>query len=174
MVRVMSEVKCSTCKGVGRLEFEQGQRRVPCVACSGSGLDWRKTCDAQRLRADTAEAEASGLRLQLGGMEIDLDECDGERHRLRDKLAAAEQRATELAAGVQASVEVIRGLHDQIEELKQRNTAAEQRIEEITALLQRVVDSSVLSFEADAPEELESLEADICAALNQKSEGESQ
>lgn len=42
--------------------------------------------------------------------------------------------------------------------LQQRLTVAEQ-------LLQRVIDSSVLSFEQDAPEELESLEADICGAL---------
>jgi hypothetical protein len=53
-----------------------------------------------------------------------------------------------------------------IVDLQQRLTAAEQRNAALVELLQRVVDSSVLSFEQDAPEELESLEADICAALN--------
>lgn len=47
-----------------------------------------------------------------------------------------------------------------------RLIAAEQRNAELSALLQRVIDSSALSFEADAPEELESLEVDICAALS--------
>jgi hypothetical protein len=51
-----------------------------------------------------------------------------------------------------------------------RLTAAEQRNAALTALLQRVVDSSVLSFEQDAPEDLESLEADICAAIAKPTE----
>jgi len=49
--------------------------------------------------------------------------------------------------------------------LQQRLTAADERADMLEGLLRRVVDSSVLSFEQDAPEELESLEADICAAL---------
>jgi uncharacterized coiled-coil protein SlyX len=55
-------------------------------------------------------------------------------------------------------------------DLQQRLANAERRNAAISDLLQRVVDSSVLSFEQDAPEELESLEADICAALNHKPE----
>ncbi|MBS6081870.1 MAG: hypothetical protein KIC49_11710 [Pseudomonas fluorescens] len=39
------------------------------------------------------------------------------------------------------------------------------RVDVLEGLLRRVVESSVLSFEQDAPEALESLEADICAAL---------
>lgn len=45
------------------------------------------------------------------------------------------------------------------------NTALQKRLTVAEQLLQRVIDSSVLSFEQDAPEELESLEADICGAL---------
>lgn len=48
----------------------------------------------------------------------------------------------------------------------------QQRLTVAERLLQRVIDSSVLSFEQDAPEELESLEADICASLNPAAEGE--
>lgn len=58
--------------------------------------------------------------------------------------------------------------------IKQCLTAAEQRNANLTALLQRVVDSSVLSFEQDAPEELESLEVDICAALKPTESGASE
>lgn len=145
MVHVMSEVKCSTCKGVGRLEFEQGQRRVPCVTCSGSGIDWRKTCDAQRLRADTAEAEREALRSE------------------RNK---ADLRASRLKVDNENYDRLLTRKSNQCH-------AAEQRIAELTALLQRVVDSSALSFEADAPEDLESLEVDICAALNPNPEAES-
>jgi len=54
-----------------------------------------------------------------------------------------------------------------------RADTAEAERDALRALLQRVVDSSVLSFEADAPEELESLEVDICAALNPNPEAES-
>lgn len=49
--------------------------------------------------------------------------------------------------------------------LQQRRTAADERADVLEGLLRRVVESSVLSFEQDAPEALESLEADICAAL---------
>ncbi|KPB87065.1 Uncharacterized protein AC504_2431 [Pseudomonas syringae pv. maculicola] len=38
--------------------------------------------------------------------------------------------------------------------------------DQLEALLFRVIDSSVLAFEQDGPEELQSLEADICAALS--------
>ena len=49
--------------------------------------------------------------------------------------------------------------------LQQRLTVQDQRVDDLVELLQRVLDSSVLSFEMDAPEPLENLEADICAAL---------
>lgn len=49
--------------------------------------------------------------------------------------------------------------------LQQRLNAADERADVLVGLLRRVVESSVLSFEQDAPESLESLEADICAAL---------
>jgi hypothetical protein len=50
-------------------------------------------------------------------------------------------------------------------EAEQRLTAADERADLLEGLLQRVVHASVLSFESDAPEQLESLEVDICAAL---------
>lgn len=52
-----------------------------------------------------------------------------------------------------------------VSDLQQRLTAADERADVLEGLLRRVVESSVLSFEQDAPEGLESLEADICAAL---------
>lgn len=64
------------------MEFEQGQRRVPCVTCSGSGIDWRKSYDAQRLRADTAEA---ALKIAAEDAALMLKDLD-----------AAEQRIAEL------------------------------------------------------------------------------
>lgn len=98
------------------MEFEQGQRRVPCVTCSGSGVDWRKTCEAvqrdnealrydcqvansvinaqksdinaQRLRADTAEAERDALKDEVG-------QVKGEYDRAVNKVTAAEQRIAE-------------------------------------------------------------------------------
>lgn len=57
--------------------------------------------------------------------------------------------------------------------LQQRLTVQDQREDDFKQLLQRVLDSSVLSFEMDAPEVLETLEADICAALKPTAEAES-
>jgi len=54
--------------------------------------------------------------------------------------------------------------------LQQRLTVQDQREDDFRGLLQRVIDSSVLSFEMDAPEALEILEADICAALKPTAE----
>ncbi|PUB43181.1 hypothetical protein [Pseudomonas sp. GV047] len=56
--------------------------------------------------------------------------------------------------------------------LQQRLTAADERADVLEGLLRRVVESSVLSFEQDAPESLESLEADICAALKPATAGD--
>lgn len=56
--------------------------------------------------------------------------------------------------------------------LQQRLTAADERADVLEGLLRRVVDSSVLSFEQDAPEELESLEADICPAFKPSTAGD--
>ncbi|PYD15816.1 hypothetical protein [Pseudomonas syringae] len=43
---------------------------------------------------------------------------------------------------------------------------ADRERDRLKALLSRVIDSSVLAFEQDGPEELQGLEADICAALS--------
>ncbi|WP_454863309.1 hypothetical protein [Pseudomonas hormoni] len=68
--------------------------------------------DAERLRADTAAADANEAERNLAALREDLDECDGERHRLRDKLnsveqrlAAAEQRNATCNAEIVAMVE---------------------------------------------------------------------
>lgn len=59
-------------------------------------VDLRAELDAQRLRADTADEALEIANQTLAQFSDDLDECDGERHRLLDKLAAAEQRIAEL------------------------------------------------------------------------------
>ncbi|NVZ73775.1 hypothetical protein HX859_02655 [Pseudomonas gingeri] len=66
--------------------------------------------------------------------------------------------------------------HDRVtaerDALQQRLTTADERVDVLEGLLRRVVDSSALSFEQDSPEELESLEADICAALKPSTAGD--
>ena len=74
----------------------------------------------------------------------DFDRVTAERDGLQISLNTADQSIDELNAAIS------------------RRT---HRVRELEGLLRRVVDCSVLSFEKDAPEELESLEADICAAL---------
>jgi hypothetical protein len=80
----MSEVKCSTCKGEKTLTFEQGQRCVPCVTCSGSGTDWRKTYDA-------ALSELAALREELYVAKEARDAEMLEAIRLQSRLADAER-----------------------------------------------------------------------------------
>lgn len=52
-----------------------------------------------------------------------------------------------------------------VDELRQQLADVSHERDLLRALLKRVIDSSVLAFEQDGPEEFESLEADICAAL---------
>ena len=92
-----------------------------------------------------------------------LDAALGREAALREELATIRadrdaEKKMKAKARDQRDVQTIRAC-----ELKQRLTVAEK-------LLQRVIDSSVLSFEQDTPEELESLEADICAALKPAAE----
>lgn len=88
----------------------------------------------------------------------DFDRITAERDALQQHMNVADQRVDNLGT--------------QLEALEQRRRAefeagqaAERRVEVLEGLLRRVVASSVLSFERDAPEELEGLEVDICAAL---------
>ncbi|RON17906.1 hypothetical protein BK660_21690 [Pseudomonas brassicacearum] len=85
----MSEVKCSTCKGTKRIEFERGQRCVPCVTCSGSGVDWRKSCES-------GQSELAALREELA---LKLEAYQGAHMMVTDlkaELRAAEQLNAEL------------------------------------------------------------------------------
>jgi hypothetical protein len=98
--------------------------------------------------------------------EADFDRVTAERDALQQHMNVADQRADDLQT--------------QLEALEQRrraefeaSQAAERRVEVLAGLLRRVVASSVLSFERDAPEELEGLEVDICAALKPATEGAS-
>lgn len=87
----MTDIRCSTCKGAKTLTFEQGQRCVPCVTCSGSGIDWRKSYDA-------AQAELSTLREELRHALIDHSEALRGEDVLADRLTAAEQRNAEMSS----------------------------------------------------------------------------
>lgn len=61
--------------------------------------------------------------------------------------------------------------------LERKNAQLRQQLADVLhdrdllrSLLKRVIDSSVLAFEQDGPEEFESLEADICAAIKPSAE----
>lgn len=108
--------------------------------------------DAQRLRADTAEAElAECKRKHLRSCQIAIGKSQLAKERHAQLIEAEEIRAS-WQNGYDVKCQNILLL-----------TLANR---ELRTLLQRVIDSSVLSFEADAPEELESLEVDICSALS--------
>jgi DnaJ-class molecular chaperone len=94
----MSEVKCGTCKGEKHLEFERGQRRVPCVTCSGSGIDWRRSCES-------AQSELAALREELASNTMTIQELAGANDEQQQRLTAAEQRNAALEG-------LLRGLCD--------------------------------------------------------------
>lgn len=123
MVHVMSEVKRFKVDLPG--QFNREHQPIDAVFVLASDFD------AQRLRADTTEAENRDLRLQCGGMEMDL--------------LAAEQRIACLLGTLSDAKDFFRAVWDQ-------------------------------SYDYPASVALSSmgLEARIAAALNQKSEGESQ
>ncbi len=126
---------------------------------AGDFHDMEADRDAQRLRANTAEAEiAECKRRHLRSCQIAIGKSQLAKERHAQLIEAEEIRAS-WQNGYDVKCQNILLL-----------TLANL---ELRALLQRVIDSSVLSFEADAPEELESLEADICAALKPNPEAES-
>jgi hypothetical protein len=88
----MSEVKCSTCKGEKTLTFEQGQRCVPCVTCSGSGTDWRKTYDAALTQLAALREELAGLQDSCAIDRRHLDRMIDHGDDLQQRLADAERR----------------------------------------------------------------------------------
>lgn len=81
----MSEVKCGTCKGAKHLEFERGQRQVPCVTCSGSGINWRKSCEA-------AQSELAALREELAVAKHEIENRISAEVGAIEALTAAEHR----------------------------------------------------------------------------------
>lgn len=156
----MSEVKRYVCHGCVWLP-----RDAHCPICDPE-KGWGKELDAQRLRADTAERGLANCKLAL----------DAQTHNYgvtNLRLIAAERRADKAEAEAARKDQVIEDMVESNSDMTTCLAAAEQSIAKMTALLQRVVDSSVLSFEADAPEDLESLEVHICAALNPNPEAES-
>lgn len=78
MVHVMSEVKRDVCHGCVSLP-----RDTHCPVCDPN-IGWRKELDAQRLRADTAEAQT-----KLAERELEI---------AAEQLVAAEQRIAVLIA----------------------------------------------------------------------------
>jgi len=92
----MSEIRGSTCKGEKSLVFEQGKRRIPCVTCSGTGINWKRTYHA-------TQSELAALREELA-------ECNKRKawwidsaKSLDDRLTAAEQRNAELTQLLEAT-----------------------------------------------------------------------
>lgn len=80
-----------------------------------------------------------------------IDRVTAERDALQQRLTAADEKNDTL------SVAYLRA--------GEREHELRLRVGLLEGLLQRVVHASVLSFESGAPEQLESLEVDICAAL---------
>lgn len=128
----MNEVRCSTCKGTKRIEFERGQRYVPCVTCSGSGVDWRKTCEAALSRE--AELDRDNTRLSK-----EIDDALNREYELREELASHKYKSElydevwQKATGM-GFANITMALAE-IPRLQQRLTAAEQRNSEFRELL---------------------------------------
>jgi chromosome segregation ATPase len=116
------------------------------------GQEYKERCeDAERKLAALREENSDSLAVNRT--------LNAQMYALQEQILAFEEE-------VDISDKEIEGLQSALEE-------SEQRLADAERLLQRVLDSSVLSFEQDAPEELESLEADICAALNPNPEAAS-
>jgi len=103
-----------------RIEFERGQRFLPCITCSGSGINWRKTCEA-------AQSELAALREELA-------KFDEGMRALACSLAAGGYNAETLTAD-QLVGKVQWGIDNIITGQEQRLTAAEQRNAMLLALL---------------------------------------
>lgn len=98
-----------------------------------------------------------------------LDAALGREAELREELERVKSLYDREVLGLNNEGDPIGG--DPAGGYKNDNVRLQQRLTVAERLLKRVIDSSVLSFERDAPEELESLEVDICAALK-PAEGE--
>lgn len=110
------------------------------------GADYVRLSDFDRV---TAERDA--LRNEVGQVKGEYDRAVNKVDALQQRLTAANEELDRAGgAYLNKNAECI-GLR--------------KRADVLEGLLRRVVESSVLSFEQDAPEALESLEADICAAL---------
>lgn len=108
--------------------------------------------------ADTFRDGVLAMVQQSKDRGADLDRVTAERD-------AALGRETALREDNSVQVSRRESALNRCEEMQQRLAAADERAEVLEGLLRRVIESSVLIFEQDAPETLESLEADICAAL---------
>lgn len=91
----MGDLKCKTCNGAKTIEFERGQRNVPCIRCSGTGIDWRKSCESAQvelaaLREELAQSgRADHLRQRIAFLTSEI-------HKQAESLTTAEQRNASL------------------------------------------------------------------------------
>lgn len=108
--------------------------------------DWYRKYDFDRV---TAERDAALVSEQVSIGAVAHNQLVIKE--LQHRLTAADERADHDARVSAIAVEDVLLL--------------QKRADVLEGLLRRVVESSVLSFEQDAPEALESLETDICAAL---------
>lgn len=111
----------------------------------------------------TAERDAAKAELETSrsAFKEELDGAKYTRRRFRQERDALQQRLTTAHEKNDALSTAYVRAGEQEHELRLRLGLLE-------GLLQRVVHASVLSFESGAPEHLESLEVDICAALKQE------
>lgn len=87
----MDGVKCSTCRGAGEIEFERGARRVPCVTCSGSGADYKKTLDAALAREAALRQNLEFAQEASVAFAEEADRAQSELLALREELAVTKQ-----------------------------------------------------------------------------------
>jgi septal ring factor EnvC (AmiA/AmiB activator) len=122
----VSEVKCSTCKGTKTITFERGQRCVPCVTCSGSGINWRKTCESVR-------SELAALRDRNAQLcEWQSKQAD-QVAALREELAEVKSQSAEYGRAFNAQCR-------KTDSLSKSLTAAEQRNEDQLKIIAGLVE----------------------------------
>lgn len=169
----MSEVKRFDCTN-GRAQHCYGCYQMTETA-EGYYVSW-DDFDAQRLRADTAEAELKELRVLSADQGLNLKRVKREFDSMKVRAEAAEQRAEAAEARVKTAEHDLEFFKAGRNEQFDRAEAAEQRIAELSELLHRSkVDAELWFSEFGEPSsgDYSAAFTEIDAALNPNPEAES-
>ena len=139
-------------------------------SCNGDALVVDAEVHHAKLAASLAANES--LSAELAWSENDSRDQSKEIAVLREELAES-GRADHLRQRIAFLTAEVHARAEERDAALERLADAERRNAELVELLQRVVDSGALVMEQDASFELESLEADICAALTKPEEAKS-